>query len=222
MKNLIKARRPSFAAIIACLALFVALGGGSYAAKKLKLKNNSVTTPKIKDGAVTNPKLADDAVTTGKIVGLAVTTGKLGNAAVTTDKIADSAVTAGKLEPSQRSETFEAETTTTVTLAQPFSQPKTTAQTLALPAGGKYLVTAQAELFNTNATGNPRRTNCSLSGVTGSSQASDYYDGLDVFTGSGGIALSGISTGGTVTLGCNSDGTNTAAGFRRIEAVRVG
>jgi hypothetical protein len=52
-------RRPSPALMISIIALFVALGGTSVAA--FKLKANSVKTRAIKDGAVTTPKLASGA-----------------------------------------------------------------------------------------------------------------------------------------------------------------
>jgi hypothetical protein len=48
--------------MVTILAVAVLGGGGAYAAKKLKLKNNSVTTPKIRDGAVTPPKLAPGTI----------------------------------------------------------------------------------------------------------------------------------------------------------------
>lgn len=44
------------ALIVSIVALFAAIGGGAYAA--LKLKKNAVTTKNIKNGAVTEPKLA--------------------------------------------------------------------------------------------------------------------------------------------------------------------
>jgi hypothetical protein len=58
-------KRLTFANVVACLALFVALGGASYAATALpknsvgskQLKKNAVTTLKIKDGAVTGTKI---------------------------------------------------------------------------------------------------------------------------------------------------------------------
>jgi hypothetical protein len=92
---------------MATLAVFlVVAGGAAYAASKLKLKNNSVTTPKIRDGAVTNSKLADGAISSSKIGDGAVTASKiaagalgagtLGDGSVTTGKIADGAVTPGK------------------------------------------------------------------------------------------------------------------------------
>jgi hypothetical protein len=70
------------AMIVALAALVVGLGGGAYAAKKIKLKNNSVTTPKIRDGAVTSPKLGDGAVTSPKLGDGAVTAPKLGAGAI--------------------------------------------------------------------------------------------------------------------------------------------
>jgi hypothetical protein len=51
--------RPSPAMIVACLALFIAMGGAGYAA--VKLKANSVKTKTIKNGAVTTSKFAKDA-----------------------------------------------------------------------------------------------------------------------------------------------------------------
>jgi hypothetical protein len=99
--------RPSPAMIVACLALFVALGSGTYAAVKLKLKPNqvkaknirtgAVTEPKIATNAVTGPKIAANAVTEAKIAAGAVTEPKLGANSVSTGKIADAAVTTGKL-----------------------------------------------------------------------------------------------------------------------------
>ena len=55
----------TYANVMATIAVFIALGGASYAAIKLpknsvgpkQIKKNAVTTAKIKDGAVTGPKL---------------------------------------------------------------------------------------------------------------------------------------------------------------------
>jgi hypothetical protein len=63
-----KFRRPSPAMIIACVALFAALTGGAYAAKKLtKLPKNIVSAKSIKNGAVTTPKIKNAAVTQAKL-----------------------------------------------------------------------------------------------------------------------------------------------------------
>jgi len=63
--------RPTPALVIACIALFAAMGGFGYAAATMKpnsvrtknLRNGAVTTDKIADGAVTTQKLSPDAVT---------------------------------------------------------------------------------------------------------------------------------------------------------------
>jgi hypothetical protein len=60
---------------IALLALFIALGGTTYAATSLpknsvgtkQLKKNAVTAPKIKNGSITNAKIANNAVTGAKV-----------------------------------------------------------------------------------------------------------------------------------------------------------
>ncbi len=98
MLEKIRTRRPSAAMVVACLALFVALGGASVAAIKLKpnsvktknIKNSAVITSKIADGAVTEPKIAKDAVTSGQIANAAVTSGKLASGSVTKVKTAAS------------------------------------------------------------------------------------------------------------------------------------
>ena len=63
--------RPSPALVIAVVALFVALGGVSYAA--LKAPKNSVRTKSIKNGAVTSKKIKNGAVTAGKLAPGAIT-----------------------------------------------------------------------------------------------------------------------------------------------------
>src|SRR5689334_15108709 len=67
--------RLTYANVVATLALFVALGGGAYAAGVIprnsvgprQLRRNSVTSAKIKNGAVTTNKLKDGAVTGSKL-----------------------------------------------------------------------------------------------------------------------------------------------------------
>jgi hypothetical protein len=57
----VRLRRPSPAILVALIALFVALGGGAYAA--VGVPANSVGTAQLKDRAVTTTKLSDGAVT---------------------------------------------------------------------------------------------------------------------------------------------------------------
>jgi hypothetical protein len=77
--------RLTFANLVACLALFVALGGASYAA--VKLPKSSVGAKQLKNGAVTSAKLKAKAVTAAK----------LGTGAVGTTALADGAVTGAKV-----------------------------------------------------------------------------------------------------------------------------
>ena len=58
-------RKPSPALVIALVALFVSLGGTSYAA--LRLPKHSVGTAQLKNGAVTRSKIRNGAITAGKI-----------------------------------------------------------------------------------------------------------------------------------------------------------
>jgi hypothetical protein len=56
---------------IACLALFVALGGTSYAA--FSLPANSVGTRQLRNGAVTNNKVANGSIAPSKLNGSSIT-----------------------------------------------------------------------------------------------------------------------------------------------------
>jgi hypothetical protein len=117
----------TFANVISCIALFMALSGAAFAAKTTlgkkavktqNLANGSVTTLKLRGGAVTNLKLRNGAVTGAKIAlgaigssqlangsirsaqlgGGVVTEGKLKNSAVTNSKIGPNAVATGKIQ----------------------------------------------------------------------------------------------------------------------------
>jgi hypothetical protein len=97
--------RPTYANVVASLALFIALGGAAVAAG---LPKNSVGPKQIKRGAVTAKAIRRQAVTAGKIAPKAIVAGKLGPNAVLpgnlgagiigTSKIAASAVTAEKIK----------------------------------------------------------------------------------------------------------------------------
>lgn len=63
MRKLI--RPPSPAMIVALIALFVALGGASYAV--VNLPKNSVGAKQLRTGAVTSPKIRDNAIRSGDI-----------------------------------------------------------------------------------------------------------------------------------------------------------
>lgn len=89
------------ATVLAGIALFVSLGGVTYAAATIgtaQLKTGAVTRAKIKNRAVSPSKLANRAVTNEKLATNAVTPAKLRNGAVTVGKLADGAVQTSNLE----------------------------------------------------------------------------------------------------------------------------
>jgi hypothetical protein len=85
---------------IALLALFIALGGTTYAATALpknsvgtkQLKKNAVTALKIKNGNVTGPKLKKSAVTNTKIAANAVTGAKVKDDSLTGADVLESSL----------------------------------------------------------------------------------------------------------------------------------
>lgn len=107
--------RLTFANVMSVIAVFIAMGGGAYAAKLAKdsvkskqiaanavkqpeLASNAVINTKIANGAVTATKMADRSVTAAKIVDGSATTAKLADNAVTSAKIADGAVNGAKVD----------------------------------------------------------------------------------------------------------------------------
>ena len=117
--------RLSYANVMATVAVFIALGGGAYAAlslpagsvkskqiaknavrakqiakravRKKELARNAVRSRKIKDGRVKSFDLADSSVTSAKLADDSVSSPKLVPGAVTTPKLADESVTPPKL-----------------------------------------------------------------------------------------------------------------------------
>lgn len=67
--------RLSYANVVATLALFIALGGASYAA--LKLPKNSVGTKQLKKSAVTTAKVKSEAITAAKVKKATLTGGQI-------------------------------------------------------------------------------------------------------------------------------------------------
>jgi hypothetical protein len=87
--------RPSPAMIVASVALFLAIGGISWAAATIGTKD-------IKNGAVTKRKLHKNAVTNGKIKNAAVTGSKIKNHVVNGSKLKAEAVTRTALSDDER------------------------------------------------------------------------------------------------------------------------
>jgi len=95
-------RIPSPALVISVIALFIALGGTSYAVTQLP--KDSVGTKQLKKSAVTSQKLKAGAVTSRTIAKGAVTDGKLAGNAVTGAKVKDGSLTADDLTAAARAE----------------------------------------------------------------------------------------------------------------------
>lgn len=96
--------RLTFANVMSCIALFLALGGAAFAAKtatKVKTKNlanGAVTTPKLRNGAVTTAKLRNGAVTTAKVALAAIGAGQLAKGSVRSEQLGGGVVTEGKIK----------------------------------------------------------------------------------------------------------------------------
>jgi len=92
----------TFANVMSCAALFLALGGAAYAAKsKVRTKdlgNGVVTTPKLHSGAVTAPKLRNRSVISTKIAAGNVGTEALAKGAVRSEQLGGGVVTEAKLK----------------------------------------------------------------------------------------------------------------------------
>lgn len=97
---------------IALLALFVALGGGAYAA------SGQIGTAELENGAVTKAKLGKSSVVPGKIRGGAVTRQKLRNGLVNTAKLAPEAVTGPKVDEATLEQVPSAAKADTATTAE--------------------------------------------------------------------------------------------------------
>ncbi|MGE0066729.1 MAG: hypothetical protein AB7T48_05175 [Solirubrobacterales bacterium] len=91
-------RRLTYSNVVASLALFLVVAGGSAFAAN-QLAKNSVGSKQIKKNAVTAAKIKKNAVTSAKIKNAAITTAKIKGAAVTGAQIADGSITGAEINP---------------------------------------------------------------------------------------------------------------------------
>lgn len=128
--------RPSYANVMATVAVFIALGGGAYAALSLpagsvtskQIAKNAVRAKQIKKRAVRKKELARNAVRSRKIkdgrvksfdlADASVATAKLADDAVSTPKLLDESVTAAKLGTVEYARIEGAGSTTSATPAE--------------------------------------------------------------------------------------------------------
>lgn len=90
------------ATVIATIALFVALGGATYAASTIatrNLRNGAVTAAKLRNGAVTGAKIKNGAISRAKLARGAVGSAQLAAGAVGAAQLAPGTVGAGALQP---------------------------------------------------------------------------------------------------------------------------
>ncbi len=88
-------RRLTYANVMATIAVFCAIGGGTFAFAALK--KNSVGTKQIAKNAVKEAEIAKNAVTAKKIAAGAVTDAKLGAISVGADELQDGSIGTAKL-----------------------------------------------------------------------------------------------------------------------------
>lgn len=199
-------RRPSPALVIALVALFVALGGTSYAA--FNLPKNSVGAAQLKSGAVTRTKIAKKTI--------AFLRGKRGATGATGP--AGPAGKQGQPGPTGPSSAEGIDAPGTVT----FATNPTTVTTLGVSAGS-YVVIAHTTIKNDNG---HQRTRCALddsaanqldAGAASTSIADSGYPNQASLT------LMGLLTtgGSTVSIDCSSDRSDTYAFGSKIIAIKV-
>jgi hypothetical protein len=108
--------RPSPALLIACLALFLTLGGTAFAVgvsknsvrsaqivdgtvRTMDLRDDSVNAPKIAPDAVGSEEIAENAVASPEVAPDSLTAADLGAASVASSEVADQSLTANDLGP---------------------------------------------------------------------------------------------------------------------------
>jgi hypothetical protein len=98
MRQLLARHRPSPAMVVACIALFVALGGTGWALARnsvghRQIKTNAVRAPEVRANAIRNSELRDNAVGPGE-----VQDNSLGSGDVADDSLNASDIDGGSLE----------------------------------------------------------------------------------------------------------------------------
>ena len=227
--------RSSAVLAVACLAVFLVLGGTGGAAVSqappsnsvgtAQLKSNAVTTPKIKNNAVVAAKIASNAVVaakiasnavaSAKIAANAVTTAKIASNAVTTEKVQDGSITAsdlagGVLPPNSAAGRF-ANGPVTVGSGQ------TTITSLAIADAGNYVLLAKA--YATSTSLGFGTISCRLQAGANFDESQAYVDDGQPASLSL-MVLSTYNAAGTADFSC-SGGPGKQVNFVKITALRV-
>ena len=157
-------RRPTASMVISLIALFVALGGASYAA--VSLPNNSVGTAQIKNNAVNYKKIATHTIGLQRIDATKVqvrVSGTCKNASAINTIAQGGKVTCQSTLPTEFGASSDSTTVGTAS---------TTVVSKILPAGNYLLTAVQYATINPSntAAGQQVQVTCTLSAASGSSQ----------------------------------------------------
>jgi hypothetical protein len=206
-------RRPSAALIVSCVALFISLGGASYAA--VTIPNNSVGAAQLKKNAVTNAKLDDNAVSYKKIqagavgnvrANLSQLQSRVSKTCVAGTAIGAIAKTGGAVTCNTTLPAGLQTTSNTAAISATATSP-TTITSLVLPAGPAYLALANPTVSVTS-TATPQRVQASCTLTVGSNTQTRAVTlvtsgtATNVTTGSIPLQLTGAS--GTATVTCSA------------------
>jgi hypothetical protein len=203
-------RRPSVPMVISLVALFVALGGTSWAA--FSLPRNSVGTRQLRNGAVTGRKIATDSVGSRKIRHGAVGAGQI-NSSQVQERVAAACIGNNAIQGINAHGGTACTPTAprefgTSTPGLPLGSGSTTVATKTIPSTGPYLIMGMPHVLITGAT-TPVTVDCSL--LVPGGGLGDVNKSL-TFAGTGSNAgtiplVSTAPTGGTVTVTCDHSGT---------------
>lgn len=205
-------RRPSAALLVSCVALFVSLGGASYAA--VSIPNHSVGAAQLKKNAVTNSKIAKNAVTFRKIQPNSV--GRVrANVGQLQERVngkcgAGSAI--GTIEKTGKvncnaSLPSGLQTTSNTAAISPTATGPTTITSLSLPAGVNYLAFANPMVAVSGVTGNNEQrvhVNCTLAVGSNTQTRAATVIGSPGTTTDVSIPLQLAGPSGTATVACTA------------------
>ena len=223
-------KRFTYANVVASVAVFMALGGGAYAA--VKLPTNSVDSSAIKAGAITNAKLAKGAVdaskiANGTITGAQINLASLGSVPQATH--ATSADQAGSATSAAHANTADSATTATnathattadsattansaTTASHATTADSATTATTAANASqfGGHPVSAFQASVTGQCTGGSAITQVGEDGSVGCSNTQDYAARIQVPTNPTGPEETVLSIPGVAHVAVDSCTSNTA------------
>lgn len=216
--------RPSPALLVAIVALFMALGGTSYAALKItgkNVENSSLTGIDVKNKSLAEKELKPDTLTGGRIqeatLGTVPSATNADNAinAQTAAKAAD-ADKVGGLAPTDLMLNKPRAYESNISANNNFPNGSTLGTLTDLPAG-TYVVMARLAYFNPGAVG---EESCTLV-VPGNNDIASFTVGTGETEA---ITLQEVVTSNSVfmaTVSCSSDGSDDVDGGGSIIAIRV-